>query len=74
MKNMTSQLEQFERSKLLKDLPSFEGIEREASINNHHRDAMVPVERVHRSWMTASLTILRLIALLDNSLTSTQPL
>ena len=67
MKNMTVQLEQFERSKLLKDLPY------EANINNHRRDATVPVEGVHRSWETASLNILRLIALLDNSLTSAQP-
>ena len=73
MKNMTVQLEQFERSKLLKDLPYFEGIDREANINNHRRDATVPVERVHRSWETASLNILRLIALLDTSLTSAQP-
>ena len=59
MKNMLTQLEQFERSNLVKDLPYFEGLEREAAINNHRRDAMVPVERVHRSWESASFAILR---------------
>ena len=63
--SMSKPLEGFERSRLLKDVPYFESLLAEASVNNHRGDGKNEMECIHRAWESSLLQILRMLASMD---------
>ena len=68
MHNLKHSLEDADRARLLRDVPFFEGLPKDAPINTHHRDASFPAERVHQAWENEIYKALRLLVQLDISL------
>ena len=68
MGNLKHSLEDADRARLLRDVPFFGGLPRDAPINNHHKDSSFPAERVHRAWENEIYKALRLLVQLDISL------
>ena len=68
MGNSKHSLEDADRSPLLRDVPFFKGLPRDAPIKNHHRDSSFPAERVHRAGENEIYKALRLLVQLDISL------
>ena len=68
MGNLKHSLEDADRARLSRDVLFFEGLLRDAAINNHRRDSSLRAERVHRAWENEICKALRLLVQLDFSL------